>query len=144
MRDYLKTRHIRQAGGDLYVKTSGLGLFNERPRIGAISPQLFEPGETCPQFGQQPTTDSAIVVVGFADKGFEHQPFGVYDHMALAPFDFLAAIVASYAPFSVVLTDWLSILPALGVLSRPSCRRSCSRSAAFIRAHVPSLRQVLK
>ena len=43
--------------------------------------------------------------MGFADKGFEYKPFGVNYQMALTSFDFLAAIVASDAPFSVVLTD---------------------------------------
>jgi hypothetical protein len=82
-----------------------LGLLDEGSRISAIGPPLLETGETCLQTRQQPTTDSAILVVGFADQGFEHQTFGVHHQMPLAPLDFLATSIAAYAPFSVVLTD---------------------------------------
>ena len=105
LRDYLKTGHIRQAARNLHVNPDGLGLLDEGSRISTISPQLFETRETFPQTREQPDSDRAIVIVGFADKGFEHEAFGVHHQMTLAPFDFLAAIIASYAPFSVVLTD---------------------------------------
>jgi hypothetical protein len=144
MRDHLKTGQVRQAGGNLHVNPNGFRVLDEAPSLSAICPPLLETGETLAQTRQQPTADGAIVVVRFADQGFEHETFGVHHQIALAPFDLLAASIAAYAPFSVVLTDWRSILPALGVLSRPSCRRSCSRRASFIRAQVPSLRQVLK
>ena len=44
-------------------------------------------------------------------------------HMAFASAQLLAAVVAPTArwpPLSVVLTDWLSMMPALGVGSRPA------------------------
>jgi hypothetical protein len=143
-RDHLKTGQVRQTRRNLNINSQGTGLLNKRSGIGAIRPQLFEAGKALLQTGQQPDADGAIVIVGFAHKGFENQPFRIHNQMAFAPFDTLTAIIASYAPFSVVLTDWLSMLPALGVASRPNWRRSCSRKASFIRAHVPSLRQVLK
>jgi hypothetical protein len=126
------------------LQTISTSLLNKGPRISAIRPQLFETGKTPDQFGKQPGSYRAIVILGLADKRFEDQAFGIHNQMALATFDLFTPIVASYAPFSVVLTDWLSMLPALGVASRPSFCRSCSRSASFSRAHVPSLRHVLK
>jgi len=140
----MKTRQVRQTRRNLNVDSQSSGLLNKRSRISAIRPQLFEAGKALLQTGQQPDADGTIVIVGFAHKGFEDQSFRIHNQMAFAPFDTLAAIIASYAPFSVVLTDWLSMLPALGVTSRPNWHRSCSRKASFIRAQVPSLRQVLK
>jgi ABC-type oligopeptide transport system substrate-binding subunit len=38
----------------------------------------------------------------------------VDDDVPLAPIYLLAAVVAAWPPFSVVFTDWLSMIPALG------------------------------
>jgi hypothetical protein len=47
-------------------------------------------------------------------------------------------------PPSVAGTDWVSMLPALGVGSRPSATRTRSRSASWIASRVPLCRHSLK
>ena len=140
----LEPRLVRQPRRDFYVNPVSARLLNKVTRISAIGPQLFEPGKTFSQFRQQPGADRAIVVVCFTHKGLEDKAFGIHDHMPFASLDLFAPVVAACAPFSVVLTDWLSILPALGVACRPSFCRSCSRRLSLRRRHVPSFRQVLK
>jgi hypothetical protein len=48
------------------------------------------------------------------DDGDKDQPENIYEQMAFAAIDLLARIVAVRAPLSVVLTDWLSMMAALG------------------------------
>ena len=50
----------------------------------------------------------------------QEQPGGIHYYVALAPRYLLARVVAPRPPFSVVFTDWLSMLAALGVASLPS------------------------
>jgi len=61
-----------------------------------------------------------------------------------AAFHLLAAVIASYAPFSTVFTDWLSRIAALGVASRPWLWRSLRAKTRFQRSQVPPSRHVLK
>src|SRR5437773_41288 len=60
------------------------------------------------------------------------------------PLTFLWASYPRASPPSVDGTDWLSMLPALGVGFRPSARRTRSRRASWIRASVPLLRHSSK
>src|SRR5207248_10328453 len=62
----------------------------------------------------------------------------------LRPLTFLWASYPRASPPSVDGTDWLSMLPALGVGFRPSARRTRSRRASWIRASVPLLRHSSK
>jgi hypothetical protein len=117
--------------------------FHKLTTIGDISPDLLEARIVLGQHINQPSGHCAILIVGFGDKGLEHQTLGIDEQVALAPFDMFTAIVAPTAPFSVVLTDWLSMIAALGVGSRSSSWRKVSRSAWFMPCHMPSLRQVL-
>ena len=73
--------------------------------VGCIGPDFLEPGIELNQHVNQPMGDCAILIVGFRDKGFEHQTFGIDYQMTFAPLDALAGVVATAAPFSVVLTD---------------------------------------
>ncbi len=45
-------------------------------------------------------------------------------------------------PLSVVLTDWLSITPAVAAAARPSASRVHARSARLTSCHVPSSRHL--
>jgi hypothetical protein len=63
---------------------------------------------------------------------FEHKALSIDEKKTLAAFDLLKAVKAdgdstSSAPFSVVLTLWLSSTAPLGVAARPIARRSFSR-----------------
>ncbi len=53
------------------------------------------------------------------DKDGEEQTFGIDDDMAFAVFHFLARIKAGNSATFGVLTDWLSMIPAVGLASRP-------------------------
>jgi len=65
-------------------------------------------------------------------------PFSIGYDVPFAAFDLLSGIVTSWPPLSVVLTDWLSMTPALGLASRPSVSRDTATSAWLMRAYVPS------
>jgi len=44
--------------------------------------------------------------------------------------DFLAGVITARPPFSVVFTDWLSMIAALGLSSRPAACRTLPRKAS--------------
>ena len=77
------------------------------------------------------------------DHGQE-QSGGVHYDVALASGHLFAGVVAARPPFSVVFTDWLSMIAPLGVASRPSLSRTMGRSASSTRSQVPSLRHFRK
>ena|SRR5260370_36962760 len=76
-----------------------------------------------------------VVDVGRMYQDFQDKALGIDQDMPFATFDFLATIIASKPPFSVVLTDWLSIMAALGWGSRPNWMRSFSRNVVLIVSH---------
>jgi len=59
----------------------------------------------------------------------------------LRPFTFLPASKPRGPPASVVLTDWLSITPALGLASRPAASRTAISRRWLIVCQRPSSRQ---
>ncbi len=98
--------------------------------ITPIGPDHFKAPPSRTQLLDQQLAAITVLDVGRVNDQREDQAERVNDDMALAPLGFLARIVPSVAPFSAVLTDWLSMMPALGVGLRPSSirtrRRSCS------------------
>ena len=85
-----------------------------------------------------------ILNVGCMNDYSNNQSKCVYEEMTFAAVYLLAGIISMEPPFSVVLTDWLSIIAALGSGSRPSASRSSVRKASCIRSQVPSRRHVEK
>ena len=75
------------------------------------------------------------------DNDGEDQSERVDDDVPFTSLDLLATIVPAKPPFSVVFTDWLSIIAAEGVGSRPALTRTCSRKVSWIICHVPARRQ---
>lgn len=69
----------------------------------------------------------AILDVRRVDDDSDQQPEGVDQDVTLAPVDLFARIVPVRPPLSVVLTDWLSRMPALGSRARPSASRTSPR-----------------
>ena len=98
--------------------------------ITAIGPDHFKAPPPRTELLDQQLAAITVLHVGRVNDQREDQAERVNNDMALAPLGFLARIVPSVAPFSAVLTDWLSMMPALGVGLRPSSirtrRRSCS------------------
>lgn len=76
----------------------------------------------------QQFTAVTVLDVGRVHDECENQTERANNDMTPAPERFLARIVSSIASFSAVLTDWLSMMPALGVGLRPSLNRTCDRS----------------
>jgi hypothetical protein len=81
-----------------------------------------------------------ILNVGCMHDYSNNQPERVYEEMPFAAVNFLAGIISMEPPFSVVLTDWLSRIAALGSASRPSATRTRVRNASWTCAHIPSRR----
>ncbi len=90
------------------------------PGITAIGPDDFETSPSRTELPDQQLAAVTVLDVGRVNDQREDQAERVNDDMTLAPLGFLARIVPSVAPFSAVLTDWLSMMPALGVGMRPS------------------------
>ena len=95
--------------------------------IPAIGPDQLDSREKRPYFLQQQLGPVAILDVGRMHHHPEQQPYGIYEDMPLAAVDLLAGVVAVRPPFSVVLTDWLSMIAALGCSSRPARFRTWQR-----------------
>ena len=99
----------------------------DRPRIGAVGEQLAQKGELPEQGAQQQHAAVAVLNTGPGDQRVQHQTERVDKNMALLALDQLAAIEARRVdadpPFSALLTLWLSITQAVGVISRPACSR---------------------
>jgi len=100
------------------------------PGITSIGPDHFKAPPSRTELMDQQFAAVTVLNVGRVNDQCEDQAERVHNDMALTPLDFLARVVPSVAPFSAVLTDWLSMIPALGVGLRPSSiltrRRSCS------------------
>jgi len=114
------------------------------PGVARVQPQLAQAREDAAEVGEHQPGPVAVGDVGRVDDDLQDQAGGVDQQVALAPAQLLGAVVAARPPFSVVLTDWLSKMAALGVGSRPIRRRVCSRNAACAFSQVPSLRQSRK
>jgi hypothetical protein len=71
----------------------------------------------------------------------EDQPECIDEDVAFAPFDLFVRIEAANAPFSDVLTDWLSMIPALGCRRLPAAARTSPRRRTYVCCQVPSFRQ---
>ena len=74
----------------------------------------------------------------------QQQSHGVHHDVPLASGYPFASVVTPRPPFSVVFTDWLSMIAALGVASRPATSRTRTRKASSTRSQVPSSRHFRK
>lgn len=86
----------------------------------------------------------AVLQGSFVYDDGDDQPERVHNEMAFSPVDFLAGIISAKPPFSVVLTDGLSMTAALGVGSRPQAPRTRSRKRSWMRFHNPQARNARK
>jgi hypothetical protein len=89
---------------------------------------------------QQRLPTFAVLHRGDLHLDFQQEPLGIDQEMAVASVHLFACIIASPPPFSLGLTDCLSITAALGSASRSSFIRICSRSPRLIGSHLPSRR----
>jgi hypothetical protein len=112
--------------------------------VSAIGPDQLETWKALSERREQVFATIVVLKTGLVHELVHDQTVGIHQDMALAAFDLLASVIAAPPPFWLVFTDWLSIIAALGVGSRPCFTRTCSRSAVWIRSQVPSLRHVRK
>src|SRR5439155_320033 len=101
---------------------------DELPRITAISPNETEAIELILDPFEYEFRAVTILNVGRMNDCDQYEPHHVDEQMSFASIDLFARIVAVRPPFSVVLTDWESMTPALGCLCRPAASRTSPRS----------------
>src|SRR5438093_9015129 len=111
-------------------------------RIGAVGPKDAQPRQASPHLLQQGLGRIAILHIGGEHRQSPDQAQRIDEQMPLAASDFFPASYPRSPPASVVLTDWLSMMAALGVGSRPSTCRTSTRSRAWICSSRPASRQV--
>ena len=144
-RQHLELVAGRSPAHHLQQPSSSLPSPRHQPTgIGRIGPDDFKPGEPAQQLGQHQFGPVPVLDVGGVNDHGQEQPGGVHYNVALAPGHLFAGVVAARPPFSVVLTDWLSMIAPLGVASRPSLSRTTGRSASKTRSQVPFLRHFRK
>lgn len=95
--------------------------------VSAIGPNELETRKAARQRFEQEFPAIVILDVGFMHQHVYDQPIRVDEDMPFAPLYFLPTVISAYPPFWLVFTDWLSIIAALGVGSRPCDSRTCSR-----------------
>lgn len=110
---------MRQDAGQRGVK--------DRPRVGAVGEQFFEIGEQAEQRRQQSAAAVTILNVGGGDDGVQEQALGIDENVPLLALDQLARIkagrIAARPPFSALFTLWLSMMQAVGLVSRSAFSR---------------------
>jgi len=104
--------------------------------IGAVQYEAL-PASKQGNTAQQMTQAFTVLPVGRMYQHAHQQTQCIYDDMALASFDALMPVIATCAPFSVVLTDWLSATSVLGSASRPAFWRTWTRNASLTCCHTP-------
>ncbi len=83
----------------------------------------------------------AVLRVGGRDLAFDRQAECIDGDVPLAALDFLGGVEPRGPPASVVLTDWLSTMIAVGAPSRPSASRAPITRTQTICVHNPLSRQ---
>lgn len=130
-RQYIKRVSIVAATHDIqYPLAASLHPVNQLSSISSISPDQLKSRQPdlCPQ--QQFLGAIPVLHVTRMNQDGQHQCHSVYENMTLASIHFLCSIIPTRTPFSVVFTDWLSIMPALGSASLSAASRTCLRRAS--------------
>src|SRR5207253_9902190 len=112
--------------------------------VGAIHPDELETWKAVSERQEQVFAAVMVLNTGLMYQLVHDQPIRVEQEVPLAAFDLFAPVVAAPPPFWLVLTDWLSMMAALAVGSRPCFTRPASRRTVWIRSPVPALRHVRK
>lgn len=95
--------------------------------VAAIRPNELQSRKLVLCFFQDLLGTVSVLNVGRVNDHTQQQTDRIDQNMPFPAFYLFARIVTTRPPFSVVFTDWLSMIAALGVGSRPACRRVCSR-----------------
>jgi len=136
--EYLKVRRFSIAAHNLDADAKELltPMNQSGAGITAIQKQQFPAGKEWDAAQNQGQADF-ILPVGRMYRNTDQPALAIDDEVTFASFDLLAPVVAACAPFSVVLTLWLSPIKTLGSLSRCAAWRTSLRSVSWIASHVP-------
>ena len=113
---------------------------HQLPGIGTVGPNQLEARKATQELAEHQLGAIPILNIGGMDHHGQEQSQGIHYNVAFASTNLLARVVTPRPPFSVVFTDWLSIMAALGVGSRPSISRTLGRRVSWTRSQVPSCR----
>jgi hypothetical protein len=108
------------------LQTDGVSLaerpdpVDELPRVSAVGPDEAKPLPSLAEATEEELGSIAILDISGMNNDGDQQPERIDEEVPLSAVDLLARIVAMGPPFSVVLTDWLSMIPALGSRFRPA------------------------
>jgi hypothetical protein len=114
--------------------------------VAGIGPHEFEPGKALADLVEDHTRPVAILQAGGMDDDPQRQAFNVGQGVELATLHLLAGVTthcvvftpAFAPPFSAACSDWLSMMAAVGLASRPRCSRKATSNSSQIRSHTPS------
>src|ERR1700686_5031504 len=125
-------------GGDGVVHLPGV--------VSVVAPDQLEPVEPLAYLVEDQGRAVAILDAGGVDAHAQWEAFGIDQGVELASFDLLSGVVTHCvvftpvftAPFSADLSDWLSMIAAVGLTSRPACSRRAKSNSAQIASQAPS------
>jgi hypothetical protein len=101
---------------------------DELTGVAAVGPDQLQTRKQPGQPLERQPSAIAVLNVGGVDDNRQDQPQRVDDDVTLAPDYLFARVVApAKAPFSTLLTLWLSMIAALGVACLPALSRTFSR-----------------
>ena len=92
--------------------------------IARVSPDQAQTLEPTFQFADNQLRSISVLNVRRMNHHIQQQSCGIHYDVSLPTIYLFARVVAARAPFSVVLTDWLSMIAALGVVLLPSDSRT--------------------
>ena len=101
--------------------------FDQLSGVSPVGPNQLQAREAGCGFLEQQLGAVAVLDARRMHDDSQQQPQSIYEDMPLATVDFLARVVPMRPPFSVVFTDWLSTIPAVGCGSLPASVRTSPR-----------------
>ena len=107
--------------------------------IACIGPDQSQTGKPPYHFVYDQLRSISVLNISRMYHHGQQQPYGIHYDVSLSTVDLLASIIATRPPFSVVFTDWLSMMAALGVGLLPSASRTAGRRVSWTLSHVPSI-----
>ena len=106
--------------------------------IASVSPNQSQAGKPSFQLVHNQPCPVPVLDVSRVNHDSQQHPYGIHDDVTLASHHLLTSVKATRPPSSIVLTDWLSMIAALGVHSLPSARRTSGRRASWTCSQMPS------
>ena len=122
------------------IARRGLNPIYQLPGVSCVSPNQSQAGKPSFQLVHNQPCPVPVLDVSRVNHDSQQHPYGIHDDVTQASHHLLTSVKATRPPFSVVLTDWLSMIAALvGVHSLPSARRTSGRRASWTCSQMPSL-----